>query len=135
MNKHCKALNQEGQPCQAPPITDEDLCFWHHPDYSAQVDQARRSGGTARAREYALRYIYQIETLDSHERILRLIDLATTELLSLENSVARDRALLGAASTAAGLLPLGKLADDLEKIRSVLEPREDPNLRKRRWLR
>jgi hypothetical protein len=136
LERRCSATNAKGEPCQQPPLTDGDLCFWHDPAYEAQAAQARRSGGAARAREHALRHVYQIETLDGHERILRLVDLATTELLSLENSVARNRALLGAASTAASLLQIGTLAENLERIRAVLEPRQDArNQQKKRWLR
>ena len=137
MVRHCKALNEHGEPCRTPPIKDDaELCFWHHPDYTVQAEQARKSGGAARARELALRHIYQIDSLDNSERILRLIDFATTELLALENSIARDRALLGAAGTAISLLPLTKLAEDLQRIRSVLEPRQEAQgQKKRRWLR
>ena len=117
-------------------MIDADFCFMHHPDYVAQAEQARRSGGAARAREHALRYVYQLESLDTTDRILRLVDLTTSELLALENSVARNRALLGAASTAISLLPLTKLAEDLQRIRSVLEPRQEAqDQKKRRWLR
>ena len=133
MERHCKALNERGEPCGSPPIIDADLCFMHHPDYAAQAEQARKAGGAARAREYALRYIYQIDSLDCTERILRLIDFATSELLSIENSVACDRALLGAAGTAISLLPLTKLAENLERVRAVLEPRlEAQNQQKKR---
>ena len=136
MEKRCQANNEKGEPCQQAPLTGGDLCFWHDPAYEAQAAQARRSGGTTRAREHALRYIYQIEALDTHERILRLVDFATTELLSLENSVARNRALLSAAGTAADLLTAGALAEKLERIRAVLEPRQDAQSnQKRRWLR
>ena len=137
MERHCTALNERGEPCRTPPIKDDaDLCFWHHPDYTVQAEQARKSGGAARAREYALRYVYQIESLDNAERILRLIDFATGEYLALENSIARNRGLLSAAGTAISLLPLSKLAEDLQRIRSVLEPRQEaPDQKKRRWLR
>ena len=64
------------------------------------------------------------------------MDFATTELLALENSVTRNRALLSAAGTAADLLAGGALAEKLEQIRAVLQPRQDAqNNQKRRWLR
>ncbi|MPZ51032.1 MAG: hypothetical protein GEU75_17310 [Dehalococcoidia bacterium] len=136
MDRHCQALNEKGEPCQQAPITGRDFCFWHDPEYEAQAAQARRSGGTTRAKEHALRYIYGIDSLDTHERIQRLVDFATTELLALENSVARNRALLSAAGTAADLIAAGALAEKLEQIRAVLQPRQDAQTnQKRRWLR
>ena len=100
MERRCRALNERGDPCGQAPLTDGEFCFWHEPTYEAQALQARRSGGAARAKEHALRYVYDIASLDTHQRILRLIDFATTELLALDNSVARNRGLLSAANTA-----------------------------------
>ena len=132
MERHCQALNEHGEPCGTPPIKGADRCFWHHPDYAAQAEQARRTGGSAHAREQALRYIYSIEPLETYQRIQRLVDFATTELLALENSVARNRALLSAASTATGILTVGDLAEKLERIKSVLEPRQEAQRQQKR---
>ena len=83
-----------------------------------------------------MRYIYGIEPMDTYQRIQRLVDFATTELLALENSVARNRALLSAAGTATSLISVGDLAEKLERIKSVLEPRQEAlDQKKRRWLR
>jgi hypothetical protein len=137
MERRCQALNEKGDPCQQRPLTESDYCFWHDPEYAPQATQARRSGGAARAREHALRHVYQIdEALDSHEKIRRLVELATTELLSLENSVGRNRAILAAAGEATKLLAIGELAAKLERVRSILEPRQEAEKQqKRRWLR
>ena len=134
MERHCTALNEQGEPCRQAPIKGANLCFWHHPDYAAQAEQARRTGGTAHPREQALRYIYGIEPLETYQRIQRLVDFATTELLALENSVARNRALLSAAGTAMSLISVGYLAEKFERIRSVLEPRQEAQKPQKRGL-
>ena len=135
MERHCKALNEKGEPCKTPPIIGSDLCFWHHPDYEKQAADARRAGGANHAREQTLKAVFDLAGVTTIEDLQRVVDIALLGLLSLENSVSRDRALLNVASTGARLIETGELAAKVEALGSVLEPRLQSDLKKKWWGR
>ena len=47
----CQAANQDGDPCQAPALTDSAFCWSHDPAKAEQAEAARRAGGIQRARQ------------------------------------------------------------------------------------
>jgi hypothetical protein len=70
---------------------------------------AQRLGGTRRRRERTIAAAYDFTGLGSIDAIRRILEVATTDALSLENSIARVRALISAALAAAKLLETGEL--------------------------
>jgi hypothetical protein len=66
---------------------------------------------------------YDLEGLASIPEIRRIVEIAVTDLLGAENTVARARTLLTAAQVAAKLLEAGEFAERLEAIESVMEQR------------
>ena len=67
--------------------------------------------------------------------IRRLVEVAAFDVLGLENSIARARALAFLAQVAASLLEKGELEDQLGAIGDVVAPRQvKPEApRKRSW--
>ena len=98
-----------GRDCEAPPGRDSRFCFWHDPDKADEVAEAQRLGGTRRKRERTIAAAYDFTGLGSIDAIRRILEVATTDALSLENSIARVRALISAALAAAKLLETGEL--------------------------
>jgi hypothetical protein len=135
LESHCKALNEKGQPCQTPPSIGDDLCFWHNPKYENQAAEARRAGGANHAREQTLKAVFAILGVKTIEDLQRVVDIATVGLLTLDNSVARNRALLNVATTGARLIEVGELAAKIEALGSVLEPRMPGDQKKKWWGR
>src|SRR5207249_4564999 len=43
----CKATSTSGRPCDAPALTDQEYCLWHHPDREAERQAASAKGGSA----------------------------------------------------------------------------------------
>lgn len=107
----------------------------HDPEFAAQAAEARRAGGVKRAREQSLKAIFDYYGVETIGDLKRVHDIATTELLALENSVARNRALLSSVDTGLKLIEMGKLAREIEEIRQVVGPRLEGQEKKKPWWR
>jgi len=114
-------------------MQDDDLCFWHSPKYKEDADKARSLGGQRRRREHTVQATYDLEGLETIPQIRRLLEVAVADTLSLENSIARSRALAYLAQVAVMLLEKGEHEERLEAIEAVLGPRlVKPDTRRRR---
>jgi uncharacterized small protein (DUF1192 family) len=97
------------RPCGAPPGRDSRYCFWHDPDKADDLAEAQRLGGQRRRRERTIAAAYEFTGLGSVEAIGRLFDIAATDALYLENSIARGRLLISAGLAALRLIEVGEL--------------------------
>jgi hypothetical protein len=111
-------------------MREGDFCFWHAPEREEDAADARRLGGLRRKREKTLASAYDLQGLDTVPAIRRIVEIATFDAFSLDNSVARCRLLLAAATTATKLLEIGELADRLAILESAANasraPADDP---------
>jgi hypothetical protein len=119
----CAFIKQGGERCRSAPITDEQFCFWHHPEHTQDATEARRLGGLRRRREKALEGAYDFEGLGSVAQIRRVLEIAMLDALGLDNSIARSRVLVSVAGAAAKLLEVGELEERLAGIEAALGPR------------
>ena len=119
----CSAKTAAGEPCKATPRGERALCLWHDPELAETAQEARRVGGQRRRREVTVLAAYEVEGLASIPEIRRVVEVVVSDLLGMENSVARGRALLSAAQVALGLLEKGETEERLAAIESVLGPR------------
>ena len=99
----------DGRLCGAWPLKGEERCFWHAPGKAEEAAEARRLGGLRRRREKTLQGAYDLEGLASLEAIRRILEIATCDVLGLDNSVARARVLIAAALAALRLFEVGEL--------------------------
>ena len=106
----------DGRLCRAGPQIDRLYCFAHDPERAADAAEARRLGGLRRRKEGTIAVAYDLPGLDSVEGIRRIFEIVRTDLLGLENTIGRARALIAAGSAATKLL-LG--AEYEERIRSL----------------
>jgi hypothetical protein len=113
-------------------LNDGDLCFWHDPAHQAEAAEARRLGGLRRKREGTLQGAYELEGLDSVAGIRRYLEVGLIDLMNLENSVARSRAIFGGVLVAAKLLEVGEHEERLAAIESAVGPRVIPRRGPRR---
>jgi hypothetical protein len=120
-----------GRDCGAPPGRDSAFCFWHDPGKADEVAEAQRLGGVRRKRERTIAAAYDFTGLGSIDAIRRILEVATTDALSLENSIARVRALISAALAAAKLLETGEFEARLAVLELALgsarDSRADPS--------
>ena len=102
----------------------EDYCFWHSPSHAEEVDEARRLGGLRRRKERTVAGAYEFGGLATISDIRRLLEVATIDTLSLENSVARSRTLAYLAQSALKCLEVGELEDRLALLEAAVRGRE-----------
>jgi hypothetical protein len=125
----CRYIREDGSPCRSAPMKGEDFCFWHSPAHSEEADEARRLGGLRRRRERTVAGAYEFAGLATIADIRRLLEVATIDTLSLDNSVARSRTLAYLAQTALKCLEVGELDDRLALLEAAVhswEPTSTP---------
>jgi hypothetical protein len=132
IKKGCRGISKGGERCSAAPLRDGDFCFWHDPAHQAEAAEARRLGGLRRKREGTVQGAYELEGIDTVPGIRRYLEVGLIDLMSLENTVARDRAIFSGALAAAKLLEVGELEERLAAIESALGPRVIPKAGGRR---
>jgi hypothetical protein len=120
----CKRIRDDGSPCRSAPMKDEDFCFWHSPAHAEEADEARKLGGLRRRRERTVAGAFEFAGLATVPDIRRLLEVATIDTLSLENSVARSRTLAYLAQTALKCLEVGDLEERLILLEAAVRSRE-----------
>ncbi len=122
--RSCTAETADGSPCNAPPMLEEQFCFWHHPDHTQEAAEARRLGGLRRRREKAIEGAYDLhDRVDSANGISRLLKITTDGLLSMESSIGRSNALLRAVREAREMMETGNLAQSIADLEAALKNR------------
>ncbi len=89
----CSFRKPDGQRCQAPPMIDQEYCFWHSPEHAEEAAEARRLGGFRKRREAAVIGAFDLEGLDSLEFLQRVLAIAIYDAIGLDNSLNRSRTL------------------------------------------
>ena len=97
----CRALKPNGRPCRAPALRAGSACFWHAAESREAAAEARRLGGLRRRREGTVGGAYALAGFGTGADLQRVLELALTDTLELENSIARSRALAHLVSVAA----------------------------------
>jgi hypothetical protein len=123
VNRGCTYEMPDGLLCQAPALRGKTLCYWHEPDSSDAAQEARRVGGHHRRKARSVATIYDFSGLRTVESAQRLLETAAIETLALENSIARNRALISAAAGAGKLIEAGDLADRLSAVEAAVGPK------------
>ena len=123
VNRGCTYEMLDGLLCQAPALRGKTLCYWHEPDSSDAAQEARRVGGHHRRKAKSVATIYDFSGLRTVESAQRLLETAAIETLALENSIARNRALISAAAGAGKLIEAGDLADRLSAVEAAVGPK------------
>ena len=101
----CTARKPDGSRCLAVPLRESTLCFWHDPEHAREAAEARRLGGLRRKREHTLAGAYEFSGRGTIADITRLVEIAVSDLLGLESSIARARTIIYAAVAAARRRP------------------------------
>lgn len=80
-------------------------------------------GGLRRRREMTVQAAYDVGELDSVQDIRRILKIAVLDVLGLENSISRARALAQLATVATGLLKEGELEERVKGLEEVVKQR------------
>lgn len=121
----CEGVTKSGQPCGAPALRGGRFCFMHDPDVAAERKAARRRGGRRRhGRDIGTTGAgadADAIQLDTAGDVLALVRRAVVDVLQLENSIARARAVATLANTALQALQVADLAERLTALEEALE--------------
>lgn len=120
----CRYVREDGSPCRSAPMKEGDYCFWHSPAHAEEAEEARRLGGLRRRKERTVAGAYEFAGLATVPDIRRLLEVATVDTLSLENSVARSRTLAYLAQTALKCLEAGELEERLAMLEAAVRSRD-----------
>ena len=127
----CRGITKGGERCLAPVLTGGEFCFFHDPDHTSDAAEARRLGGLRRRREGTLQGAYDLQGLTSIEDYYRLLEVVGYEALTLDNTVARGRLLLGVIQAGIKLREVGDLEERLAAVEAALGPRVVSQTRRR----
>ena len=123
VEKACRGIGSSGGRCRAQRLRESDFCVFHDPEHAEAVHEGRRLGGLRRKREGTLAAAYDFDGLNTIKELQRLLEIAAIDTLNLENSVARNRALISAVLVASKLLEVGEYEERLGAIEAALGPR------------
>ncbi len=119
--RRCSSNRRDGQPCEATPGRDAPFCFVHDPAKRELAADARHLGGLRRRRDKSLKQEYDVGGIETVVEIGRYLEVALSDLLALDNSVARNRALIAGVLAAVQLHEHGELAAEVRAIRAELD--------------
>ena len=120
VNRGCTFEMPDGLACRAPALRGKTVCYWHDPDKADEAAEARRIGGMHRRKAKSVATIYDFSGLRTVESAQRLLETAALETLALENSIARNRTLISAASGAGKLIEAGDLEERLATLEAAV---------------
>jgi len=116
--RRCSTNRRDGQPCGATPLRDAPSCFVHDPASRELAMEARHQGGLRRRRDKTLKQVYAVGGIGTPEEIGRYLEVALADLLALDNSVARNRALITRVQAAIQLREPGELVAEVRALRA-----------------
>jgi hypothetical protein len=116
----CKAKTQTGKPCKMRPIKGSDYCFNHDPAAAAQRAAARKRGGEARHTAHAGDPAIVPEQIGNIQDARKILDYVKDELLAMDNTIARNRALLALFDSFAKALEIGELEERIAALEARL---------------
>jgi hypothetical protein len=121
----CTVTMPDGRLCRAGPQLDRPFCYAHDPERASDAAEARRLGGLRRRKEGTIAIAFDLPGLDTVDGIRRVFQIALADLVGLDNSIARARALIATGGAATKLLTLGDHEQRLAALEAVVQRRRD----------
>ena len=115
----CQRKTSNGKPCKANAIRGGRYCFHHAPETAAAAAKARKLGGQNRHTQHAGNLDAIPADIASIEDAGKILNYALAELLIMENTIPRARALLALFDSYIRSFEIG----ELEKRIAALEAR------------
>lgn len=106
--RQCAAITKAGQACAAP-AGASGYCFTHDPSQAAARAAARMRGGLNRRGGHGGDLASVPAEIRSLSAVLSLLDYVRGELVSMDNGIARARALISLAAQYSATITAGEL--------------------------
>ena len=104
------------------PLKDGQFCWAHSPEHAQEAQEARKLGGLRKRKEATVSLAYDFEGLETVAEIRRLLEIAATDTLSLDNSVSRNRMLVSVVVAALQALDKGELEQRIAVLEQSVHP-------------
>ena len=104
------------------PLKEGRFCWAHSPEHAAEAQEARKLGGLRKRKEATVSLAYDFEGLQTVTEIRRLLEIAATDTLSLDNSVSRNRMLVSVVVAALQALDKGELEQRIASLEQSVHP-------------
>lgn len=91
--RQCEATNRRGRQCEAHALASSAYCWFHDPAKAQERKEARASGGQARAGLMITQGNTQPREIKSVGDILSLLSETVSDVLLLQNSLARAQTI------------------------------------------
>ena len=114
----CKAKTKTGEPCKVPALKGARYCFTHSPDTRAEQASARKRGGKARHTPH-FADPPELQDRAALDDLQKVWVYTMRELIGMDNSIIRSRAIFQGIEIGKGLFEVG----ELEKRIQALEQR------------
>jgi hypothetical protein len=122
MRRQCAFRFPNGQPCRMAPLKEGQFCWAHSPEHAQEAQEARKLGGLRKRKEATVSLAYDFEGLETVAEIRRLLEIAATDTLSLDNSVSRNRMLVSVVVAALQALDKGELEQRIAVLEQSVHP-------------
>jgi hypothetical protein len=104
------------------PLKEGQFCWAHSPEHAQEAQEARKLGGLRKRKEATVSLAYDFEGLETVTEIRRLLEIAATDTLSLDNSVSRNRMLVSVVVAALQALDKGELEQRIAVLEQSVHP-------------
>ena len=119
--RKCEATTKAGKPCQAWAMDGSNFCFMHDPATVKERAAARSLGGRARhGRNVGATGDTEPVKIENMGDVVQLLNAAVNDLLHLENSIARARAIATLANSLIKALEFAELEDRVTALEMAL---------------
>ena len=125
MIKECKGKTKSGAPCGMKPIKGGKYCYTHEPTIAAQRAQAHKLGGQRTRPDHGSDAANIPDNITTIAQAMTILDYTLRELLILENSIPRSRALIALVGGYVDAVKVGELEARMIAIEAALRTRPE----------
>ena len=118
--RQCEAKTKDGRPCASYAVDGSDFCFWHCPHLVGERKRARSRGGHGRHGRSLTTSGADLVGLASVSDVVLMLEQTARDLLALENSVSRARAVAYVCATAIRALEVADLEARLARLEELV---------------
>ena len=115
----CQAKTARRKPCKAPPLKGGKYCFTHEPTNAATAAAARKLGGYNRATPHAGNAAAIPAEIASIQDAGQILNYTLLELIVMDNSIPRARALLALFDSYIKSFEIGELEKRIQALEAM----------------
>lgn len=120
----CKGKTKSGKPCGMQTKAGGKYCFTHDPARAKERIEARKRGGRAQATPHAGIMSSIPEKITTISEARTILDYTLAELIVMDNSIPRARALLSLFDSHVKAFEIGQLEERIAALELLLKDKK-----------